>query len=98
VRQLDWHLEGEDFDALREVGAIDPARWSATELARAFMLLAAGETLPTEEHTALVEEAFRKGDSAERCALLKSLALMPAPERFLKTATEASRTQVQEVF
>ncbi len=62
------------------------------------MLLAAGETLPTEEHTALVEEAFRKGDNAERCALLKSLALLPEPERFLKTATEASRTQVQEVF
>ncbi|RLB40815.1 MAG: hypothetical protein DRH30_07975 [Deltaproteobacteria bacterium] len=97
-RQLDWHLEARDCEALREVGLIDPARWSPDELARAALLLAASEALPAEEHAGVVEEAFRKGDSAERCALLKSLALLPGSQRFLKTATEASRAQVQEVF
>ena len=77
---------------------IDPARSSPDELARAALLLAASETLPVEEHTGVVEEAFRKGDNAERFALLKSLALLPGSLRFLKTATEASRAQVRDVF
>jgi hypothetical protein len=77
---------------------IDPARWSPDELARAVLLLAASEALPLDEHAGVVEEAFRKGDNGERCALLKSLALLPESQRFLKTATEASRTHVQEVF
>jgi hypothetical protein len=97
-RQLDWHLEAGDCEALREAGLIDPARWSPDELARAALLLAASEALPAEEHTGVVEEAFRKGDNVERSALLKSLALLPESQRFLKTATEASRTEVQEVF
>jgi hypothetical protein len=97
-RQLAWHLEGGDCEALREAGWIDPARWSPDELARAALLLAAIEALPAKEHAGLVEEAFRKGDNAERCALLKSLPLLPESQRFLKTATEACRTQVQEVF
>ena len=77
---------------------IDPARSSPDELARAALLLAASETLPVEEHTGVVEEAFRKGDNAERFALLKSLALLPGSLRFLKTATEASRAQVRDVY
>jgi hypothetical protein len=77
---------------------IDPARWSPQELARAILLLAASEALPAAEHAGVVEEAFRRGDNVERCALLKSLALLPESRRFLKTAAEASRTEVQEVF
>jgi len=97
-RRLEWYLDESDRETLQRVGLIDPASWSPDELARAALLLAAIETLPAKEHSHLVEETFRKGDNLERCALLKSLALLPEPQRFLKTATEASRTQVQEVF
>jgi len=97
-RRLNWHLGETDRDALREAGLIEPERWAPDELARAALLLAACETLPSEEHASVIEETFRKGDNMERRALLKSLALLPESQRFLKTATEASRSDVQEVF
>jgi hypothetical protein len=97
-RRPDWHLEAKDCEALEEAGVVSPARWSADELARAALLLAASETLPFEAHADLVAETFRKGDNDERCALLKSLSLLPEPTRFVGTATEASRSQVRDVF
>jgi hypothetical protein len=97
-RKPGWRPDAESLEALEELGLIAPAHWSLDALARAALLLAASEALPFEAHTDLVEEAFRKGDNDERCALLKSLSLLPEPGRFLGTATEASRSHVQEVF
>jgi hypothetical protein len=70
-------------------------RWSADELARACLLLsaAARADLP-----ALVEGCFHQGDNRERSAVLKTLPLLPAPERFIPLAAEACRTNVVTVF
>jgi hypothetical protein len=66
--------------------------------ARACLLVHACIHLPAERHAAFVREVFRKGDNHERVALLRSLCLLPQPERFLETAIEACRTHVQDVF
>jgi hypothetical protein len=41
---------------------------------------------------------YTRGDNAEREALLRTLSLLPEPDRFLSTAVEACRTNVQTVF
>jgi hypothetical protein len=50
------------------------------------------------EHVPLATEVFRKGDNAERVALLRALSLLPQPERFVPLAVEACRTHVLDVF
>ena len=50
------------------------------------------------EQAELVDELFVRGDNAEREAVLRTLPLLPDPSRFLTTAVEACRTNVQTVF
>ena len=75
-----------------------PDAFSASDLARAALLLAACSAIPADDHVAIATEAFRKGDSAERVALLRALPLLPEPARFTALAVEACRTHVLEVF
>lgn len=91
------------FDAaaraeLAAAGLAPPEAWEPADIARAALLLAACAALPAAEHVALATEAFRKGDNAERVALLRALPLLPAPERFTELAIEACRTHVPAVF
>lgn len=83
---------------LLAVGLVEPAAWSAADLARAALLMAATAALPAERHVALATEIFRKGDSSERVSLLRALPLLPAAERFAELAIEACRTHVLEVL
>jgi hypothetical protein len=46
----------------------------------------------------LVAGQFKTGDNAERAALLKTLPILPTPERFVDVAVEACRSSVQSVF
>jgi hypothetical protein len=66
--------------------------------ARICLLIHATDRLNADEHAALVRDVFRTGDNRERIALLQSLPLLSAPERFIETAVEACRTHVQDVF
>jgi hypothetical protein len=79
-------------------GVACPEVWSLSDLARAALLASACDATAATEHVSIATEAFRKGDSAERGALLRSLPLLPAPERFVDLAVEACRTHVLDVF
>ncbi len=68
------------------------------ELGRAAFLLFAAERVPAEELVEFIDELFVRGDNAEREAVLRTLSLLPDPIRFLATAVEACRTNVQTVF
>jgi hypothetical protein len=68
------------------------------EVARTALLLHALDCLPPAEHAAFVDEVYRRGDSREQAAVLRTLALLPEPARFLATAVEACRTNVRVVF
>lgn len=68
------------------------------ELGRTALLLCATENLDPEEHAECIDELYVRGDNAERAALLRTLSLLPEPARFLSTAVEACRTNVQTVF
>jgi len=68
------------------------------DAARICLLVHAMDRFNADDHVTLVRDVFRTGDNRERIALLQSLSLLPAPERFVETAVEACRTHVQDVF
>jgi hypothetical protein len=88
--------------ATRRVGAEQVAGEDGTrpldEVARAALLLRALGCLAPTEHAAFVDEVYRRGDSREQAAVLRTLAVLPDPARFLPTAVEACRTNVRVVF
>jgi len=72
-------------------------RWTVLEAARVALVLARSDLAETAAEEAL-EEAFRYADGGELCALYRSLALLPDPERFLWRAAEGCRTNIRPVF
>ena len=72
--------------------------WGADELGRAALVVGAAAHLPQAELEAFVDECYRQGDGAERQAILRSLPLLPAPERFLEIAVDACRSHIQPLF
>ena len=68
------------------------------ELGRTVLLLCATEYLAPDEQAEWIEALYARGDNAEREALLYALPLLPEPDRFLSTAVEACRSNVQTVF
>jgi hypothetical protein len=103
---LDW-LHGIDLDdklaalkafsgAVRSVGktatdVTDRGAWGLDELARAWILL---HTYPR----ITPEDLWAHGDNRERQAVLKTLPLLPEPQRFESLAVEACRSNVLTVF
>jgi hypothetical protein len=100
TRRLGASVEWKDTEAreLHALGVIDPKVWSVADVARAGMLLIALAALPADQHVAFATEIFRRGETAERVALLRSLALLPEPLRFIDLAAEACRSHVQDVL
>ncbi len=72
--------------------------WRVDEVGRAALLVLAGGRLTDGEHVALVEEAYRHGDTRERQAVLRALPLLDAPGRFVSLGVDACRSHVQPVF
>jgi hypothetical protein len=84
---------------LRAAGVTWPvAPWGLDGLARTGLLLHAAAEQSPGELEALVEECFLQGDTRERQAVLRTLALLPDPARFVPLGVEACRTSVQPVF
>jgi len=75
----------------------NPERWSVLETLRSLLLLSHPE-LGGEGGVPLVEEAFRYADVGESCALYRSLALLPEPERFRWRAGEGARSNMRAIF
>ncbi len=78
-----------------------PIPWPITgvdECGRAALVVAALEALPAADHVVLVRDLIRRGEVRERQAVLRVLAGLPGPERFVDVAVDAFRTNVQSVF
>jgi hypothetical protein len=84
---------------LRAAGVTWPtAPWGLDGLTRVGLLLHAAAGVAPGELETLVEECFLQGDTRERQAVLRTLALLPDPGRFVPLGVEACRTSVQPVF
>ena len=94
----DFTLSDEEVRELLRSGIVAPHLWRLDELARAALLMKALEAAPRELHVALVREVYLKGDEREQATVLRSLALLPEPARFLEIAVDGCRTNVRDVF
>jgi hypothetical protein len=88
----------EDLSAAKSLGLLSFPDWSLDRLARCALLGATLLGSPHDEQPSIVDEVFRAGDNDERESLLAGLLLFPEPARFLSTAVEACRTNVETVF
>ena len=88
-------------DAQRE--ALGDRQWlfedsSFVELGRVTVLLRMGMHSSGQRVSETLTECFRRGDNAEKRAVLRSLALMPAPQELVDLAVNGCRTNVTTVF
>ena len=91
-------LEAAEEAALENAGLLGLSGRALDEVHRIALLIRVCESLPTEEHAPFIGEVYLRGDNYERQALLRSLVFLPGPERFIETAVEACRTNVQLIF
>lgn len=92
-------LSAEEDRRLRAAGVTWPlGGWSADDLGRVTLLLAAAATRDHRELDALVETLYRAGDNRERQAILRALPFLPASDGLVTIAVDACRTHVQPVF
>jgi hypothetical protein len=84
-------------DAQRALSGWNPERWSTLEAMRVALVLshpgASGDGI-----VRALREAFKYADVGEACALYKSLAHLPSPERFVWQAGEGARSSMRVVF
>jgi hypothetical protein len=83
---------------LRAGGLPIPRGRPLSEIGRTALLLRALQSVPPEEHAAFVDALYRHADGREQEALLRGLAVLPGPGRFVQTAIEACRSNVRTVF
>ncbi len=83
--------------AERALAGWNPERWNQLEALRVALVLSRGD-LATDSGSLAIEEAFRYADEGELCALQRSLALLPGPQRFAWRAGEGCRTNMKSVF
>jgi hypothetical protein len=71
--------------------------WTKLEAVRVRLILARRD-LDGDAGSRAIEELFRFADQGELCALYRSLAFLPAGERFAWQAAEGCRTNMLDVF
>jgi hypothetical protein len=91
-------IETPEVERLRNGGAFVPAGWGMDEIGRAVLLLATVEGRPPERTAAAIDELYRKGELREQQAVLRVLAYLPDPTRYVALASEAVRNNVVSVL
>jgi hypothetical protein len=82
------------FDA----AGLDVARWTIDDFARAALVAAAAERLDADAFADAATACYERGDAREQQSWLRALSLLPAPERFLRHAIDACRTNIIPLF
>lgn len=71
--------------------------WNSALTARLALLVHVTSHEPTDVRHRLVRDLFYKGDTPERCAVLRALSLLDEPKTFALLATDGVRSHVQPV-
>ena len=85
-------------DPPRELGPLTRPHWNLTDYVRAALVAAAFEHLTPAEQPAFLLKLFEAGEIGEQVSVLRTLPLLPEPERFLETGFQACRTNARVVF
>lgn len=73
-------------------------RWEVDELARIAVLVRAASVLDGAALAMLVDECYRHGDTREREAVLRALAVLPEADWTVGIGVDACRSSVQPIF
>jgi hypothetical protein len=88
-------------EELARVHALDPdlslSHWTIDDAARAALLLAAAKGSPLHFHDIAIA-CYEDGDVRTQQSWLRSLSILPQPERFLSIAIDAARTATVQLF
>src|SRR5687768_702741 len=76
----DWKASSFDTVGMHEAVGMN---WRIRDFGRAALVLAALERTGLDGQVALVEQLVRRGESGEQESVLKMLALLPKPSRFV---------------
>lgn len=91
-------LSDAERSSLHAQGLPDLRNWSLATLGRVVLLHELCRQQSASECPELVMRCYRRGDNAERQAVLRALPCLPEPESFLEVALDACRSHVQSVF
>jgi hypothetical protein len=92
-------IDRQEQVALDEAGVTWPIEeWGLDEAGRVVLLLTLAGGRRGPELESLVETCYRQGDLRERQAVVRTLGLLPAAERFLALGVDACRTHIQPLF
>jgi hypothetical protein len=80
--------------------ALEVARphWTLSDYARLWLVLRALPSLPLAEQPAFVLHLLEAGEKGEQVSVLRGLAALPEPARFLETGLQACRVNARDVF
>ena len=86
-------------DAQRLQADLQLDRWTLEDAGRAALLLAcAAAAADPGQFVQAATECYERGDSSEQESWLKSIALLPEPERLLPLVIDACRTNILPLF
>jgi hypothetical protein len=80
------------------LGAWARPHWSLTDYVRAALVAMALDQLPEAEQPAFVLQLFEAGEMGEQVSVLRTLSLLPGPERFVEAGLQACRANALDVF
>ncbi len=80
------------------LGEAPRPHWTLVDMTRVALVLRALEVTPVSEHASSVLSLFEAGESGEQVSLLRTLSLLPEPQRFVQTGLQACRTNAKDVF
>jgi hypothetical protein len=90
---------GEHGDVKRLQADLQLDRWTREDAGRAALLLAcASAAADPGRFVEAATECYERGDSSEQESWLKSIALLPEPERLLPLVIDACRTNILPLF
>jgi hypothetical protein len=81
-----------------EAAGLDIGRWTLDDFARAALVLSAAERLSGDRFVDAATACFERGDAREQQSWLKAIIVLPEPERFLRLAIDACRTNIIPLF
>ncbi|HVJ13832.1 MAG TPA: EboA domain-containing protein [Polyangiaceae bacterium] len=88
----------EPVEAPPALASLVRPHWTLVDYVRAALVLRALELLPAGEHATTVLKLFEAGEIGEQVSVLRTLGLLPEPERFVQTGLQACRTNAKDVF
>jgi hypothetical protein len=86
------------FEPPAGLAALARAHWTLTDWTRLYLVLAAVAATPAAMQPATVLRIYEAGEIGEQESVLRTLALLPDPARFVETGVAGCRTNAKRVF